>query len=64
MSTQPAGAPTGPEPTQATAALPPPLTPPAEPERSVIETRPEILVGAAAAGGFLLAKILGRLRSS
>ena len=32
------------------------------PQRPVIETRPELLVGAAAAGGFVLAKVLRALR--
>lgn len=31
-------------------------------EPAVTETRPEILVGAAFAGGFVLAKLLGRVR--
>lgn len=39
---------------------PPPPQPP--PERSITDNRPEILVGAAVAGGFVLAKILGALR--
>lgn len=57
MSTEPAT----PAPEPAPAAPPPPL-PPAEPKRPITETRPEILVGAAAAGGFVLAQILGRIR--
>lgn len=40
----------------------PPPVPPIEPQRSVVETRPELLVGAAAAGGFVLAKVLRALR--
>ena len=40
----------------------PPLPPPVEPKRPITETRPEILVGAAAAGGFVLAKLLGAVR--
>jgi hypothetical protein len=43
-------------------AEPPPPVPPVEPERPIIETRPELLVGAAAAGGFVLAKVLRALR--
>lgn len=31
-------------------------------ERSLVERRPEILVGAALAGGFLAAQLLGRIR--
>lgn len=50
-----------PTPTPAAAAPPPPL-PPQEPHKPITETRPEILVGAAAAGGFVLAQILGRIR--
>ncbi len=49
----------------ATTASPPPAPgppPAAEPKPSLTESRPEILVGAAAAGGFLLAKLLGRIR--
>jgi hypothetical protein len=57
VSTEPAT----PAPEPAPAAPPPPL-PPAEPKRPITETRPEILVGAAAAGGFVLAQILGRIR--
>ena len=42
---------------------PDPLLPPAaEPKRPITETRPELLVGAALAGGFVLAKVLGALR--
>lgn len=41
---------------------PPPLPPPPAPKQPITETRPEILVGAAAAGGFVLAKIIGALR--
>lgn len=41
---------------------PPPLPPPIEPDRPLVETRPELLVGAAAAGGFVLAKVLRALR--
>ena len=33
-----------------------------EPERSLLERRPEILVGAAMAGGFIAAQLLGRIR--
>lgn len=44
------------------AAPPPPPLPPVPPQRSITETRPEILVGAAAAGGFIVAQILGRIR--
>lgn len=36
--------------------------PPIEPQRPVTETRPELLVGAAVAGGFVLAKVLRALR--
>ena len=32
------------------------------PERSLLERRPEILVGAALAGGFIAAQLLGRIR--
>jgi hypothetical protein len=38
------------------------LPPPVEPKRPITETRPEILLGAAAAGGFVLAKLLGAVR--
>ena len=51
-----------PEPGPPTPAAPPPPLPPAEPQRPITDTRPEILVGAAAAGGFIVAQILGRLR--
>ncbi|MSX02276.1 MAG: hypothetical protein F2813_03840 [Actinobacteria bacterium] len=41
-------------------------TPPAfeahAPERTLLEKRPEILVGLAAAGGFVAAQLLGRIR--
>ena len=57
MTTEPTGAPGGPEAVQ----TPPPLQPPA-PARPITETRPEILVGAALAGGFIAAQILGRIR--
>ena len=57
MSTDPVTP--APEPVE---AAPPPPLPPAEPPRPITDTRPEILVGAAAAGGFLVAQILGRLR--
>lgn len=40
----------------------PQLPPQAEPKRPITETRPEILLGAAAAGGFVLAKLLGAVR--
>lgn len=43
-------------------AEPPPPVPPIEPQRPVTETRPELLVGAAVAGGFVLAKVLRALR--
>lgn len=33
-----------------------------QPERSLLERRPEILVGAAMAGGFIAAQVLGRIR--
>jgi hypothetical protein len=59
VSTEPATP--APEPAPAAAAPPPPLSP-VEPKRPITETRPEILVGAAAAGGFVLAQILGRIR--
>lgn len=36
--------------------------PASEPERSLFERRPEILVAAAAAGGFIAAQVLGRIR--
>lgn len=41
---------------------PDPAWPQPEAERSIFERRPEILVGAAAAGGFLAAQVLGRIR--
>ena len=50
-------APSAYEPQQPGAAWPEP-----EPERSLLERRPEILVGAAAAGGFIFAQVLGRIR--
>ena len=40
----------------------PPLPPHVEPPRPITETRPEILLGAALAGGFVLAKVLGAVR--
>ena len=40
----------------------PPPVPPIEPQSPIVQTRPEILVGAAAAGGFVLAKVLRALR--
>ena len=33
-----------------------------QPERSLLERRPEIMVGAAMAGGFIAAQVLGRIR--
>ncbi len=60
MSTDPVTP--APEPEPAAAVPPPPPLPPVEPQRSIVETRPEILVGAAAAGGFIVAQILGRIR--
>ncbi|HEY5142799.1 MAG TPA: hypothetical protein VII98_04815 [Solirubrobacteraceae bacterium] len=60
MTTEPAGTPAEPGPAQAPLP-PPPLQPPA-PARPITETRPEILVGAALAGGFIAAQILGRIR--
>jgi hypothetical protein len=56
MSTEPV------DPLAGAAAVPPPPVPPIEPQPPIIETRPEILVGAAAAGGFVLAKVLRALR--
>lgn len=47
------------EPVTPTAEAPPPPLPPSRP---ITETRPEILVGAAAAGGFVLAKVLRAIR--
>ncbi len=44
------------------AAFLPPLTADDGPSGAVVDTRPEILVGAAFAGGLLLAKLLGRAR--
>jgi len=44
-----------PQPAQAAWAEP-------EAERPLVERRPEILVGAALAGGFLAAQVLGRIR--
>jgi hypothetical protein len=35
---------------------------PAPAERSLLEKRPEILIGIATAGGFVAAQILGRMR--
>ncbi len=62
MTTEPAGTPE-PQPATPQPAAPPPLPPPAaEPGRSILETRPEILVGAAAVSGFVLARLLGRVR--
>ena len=46
----------------APAGGPAPPPPPVEPSRPITETRPEILVGAAAAGGFVLAKVLRAIR--
>ena len=42
----------------------PPVAPPlaSSDAKPVTETRPEILVGAAFAGGLILAKLLGRVR--
>ncbi len=60
MTTEPTGAPAGPE--AAPAPLPPPPLQPPAPGRPITETRPEILVGAALAGGFVAAQILGRIR--
>ncbi|HVP01942.1 MAG TPA: hypothetical protein VMT10_05180 [Solirubrobacteraceae bacterium] len=56
MSSEPLGAPAADAP-----PAPPPLAPP-PPERPLTERRPEILVGAALAGGFVAAQILGRIR--
>jgi hypothetical protein len=41
---------------------PAPEVMPAADPRPLTEARPEILIGAAAAGGFILAKLLGRVR--
>lgn len=53
-------------PYQAPAAYDPQPAQPAwegpQPERSLLERRPEILVGAAMAGGFIAAQVLGRIR--
>lgn len=49
------------EPATPAGAEPPPL-PPLAPSRPLTETRPEILVGAAAAGGFVLARLLRAVR--
>lgn len=51
------------------AATSEPYLPPVSPlagsaARPATETRPEILVGAAFAGGLILAKLLGRVRGS
>jgi hypothetical protein len=55
-SSDPAAAP-------ADAAYLPPVSPLAgSSDRPATETRPEILVGAAFAGGLILAKLLGRVR--
>ena len=48
--------------TPESAPEPAPIPPPAAPKQPITETRPEILVGAAAAGGFVLARIIGALR--
>lgn len=48
--------------TPAGESAPPPPLPPVAPDRPITETRPEILVGAAAAGGFVLAKLLRAIR--
>lgn len=50
------------EPVTPAAEAPPPPLPPVAPSRPITETRPEILVGAAAAGGFVLAKVLRAIR--
>lgn len=39
-----------------------PPAPPQPPRPPITETRPELLVAAAAAGGFVLAKVLGAVR--
>jgi hypothetical protein len=63
---QPAGGPQAAPAYQAPSAYEPQPSAPAwdepVPERSLVERRPEILVGAALAGGFVAAQLLGRIR--
>ncbi len=40
----------------------PPAFEPASSERSIVEQRPEILIGLATVGGFVVAQLLGRIR--
>jgi hypothetical protein len=62
VSTDPVTPAPEPEPGPPTPAAAAPPLPPVEPHKPITDTRPEILVGAAAAGGFIVAQILGRLR--
>jgi hypothetical protein len=62
VTTDPAGTPPVPEPPAAPPPLPPPPLEPPPPALPITETRPELLVGAALAGGFIFAQILGRIR--
>ena len=50
-----------PAPAPAQQFTPPAYQPPVA-ERSLLEKRPEILIGAATVGGFVAAQILGRIR--
>jgi hypothetical protein len=50
------------DPATPTEGPPHPPLPPIAPSRPITETRPELLVGAAAAGGFVLAKLLRAVR--
>ena len=59
---QPAAAPVYTPPAPAQQEFTPPSDQPPVAERSLLEKRPEILIGAATVGGFVAAQILGRIR--
>ena len=59
---QPAAAPVYTPPAPAQQEFTPPSYQPPVAERSLLEKRPEILIGAATVGGFVAAQILGRIR--
>ena len=62
VAAQPAAAPVDQPPAPAQQQFTPPVYQPPVAERSLLEKRPEILIGAATVGGFVAAQILGRIR--
>jgi len=59
---QPAAAPVYTPPAPAEQQFTPPSSQQPVAERSLLEKRPEILIGLATAGGFVAAQLLGRIR--